>query len=97
MDIKEAYIKKAKAKVAEQVAWLCQLKEGSITEFSDTKIKTQESIESLERKIEYAKSHIGEISEAAWDAWEEIKNRNENLTDNISCSLKRLFQKENEL
>jgi hypothetical protein len=48
----------------------------------------------LEAKIKSAKTHISEITDAAEDTWENIKNKFDNLTDDIGSSFKKFFDKD---
>jgi predicted nucleic acid-binding Zn-ribbon protein len=58
------------------------------------KIKSQKNIEELEAKIKDAKAHLSEIIDAAEDAWENLKNKFDNLADDIGSSFKRFFGKD---
>lgn len=91
---KEAYIEKAQAKINEQIAKLDQLKAKAQGEIADQKLKSQEKIEELEAKIKEAKAHLSEIADAAEDAWENIKNKFDHLSDDIGSSFKRFFGKD---
>jgi hypothetical protein len=42
-------------------------------EIADQELNSQETIEDLEAKIKDAKAHLSEITDAAGDAWENIK------------------------
>jgi len=94
MSKKDAYIEKARAKIDEQIAKLDQLKAGAQDEIADKKIKTHEKIEELEAKIKDAKAHLSEMTDAAEDAWENIKNKFDNLADDIGHSFKKFFGKD---
>ena len=94
MTKKEAYIEKAQAKINEQTAKLEGLKAKAQGEIADQKIKSLEKIEELEVKIKDAKAHLSEIADAAEDAWENIKNKFDQLADDIGSSFNKFFSKE---
>lgn len=94
MTKKEAYIEKAQAKINEQTAKLEGLKAKAQGEIADQKIKSLEKIEELEVKIKDAKAHLSEIADAAEDAWENIKNKFDQLADDIGSSFKKFFTKD---
>lgn len=94
MSKKDAYIEKAKAKIDEQTARLELLKAKAKGEIADQKIKMHDKIRDLESKLETAKSHLGEISNVAEDAWEHLQEKADSITDNIGGSLKKLFGKD---
>ena len=94
MNKKDAYIEKAKAKIDEQIAKLDLLKAKAQGEVADHKLKSQEKIAELETKIKAAKTHLAEITDAAEDAWENIKNKFDNLADDIGSSFKKFFGKD---
>ncbi len=94
MNKKDAYIEKAKAKIDEQIAKLDLLKAKAQGEIADHKLKSQEKIAELETKIKEAKTHLAEITDAAEDAWENIKNKFDNLADDIGSSFKKFFGKD---
>ena len=94
MSKKDAYIEKAKAKVDEQMAKLELLKAKAQGEIAEGKIKSQEKIDELEAKIKAAKAHLAEIIDAAEDTWENIKDRFEDLADDIGGAFKKLFAKD---
>ncbi len=94
MSKKDAYIEKAQAKIDEQISNLDQLKAKAKGEIADQKLKSHEKIEELEAKIKDAKSHLSEITDAAEDAWEHIKNKFDNLADDIGHSFKKFFAKD---
>jgi predicted nucleic acid-binding Zn-ribbon protein len=94
MSRKDAYIEKAQAKINKQIAKLDQLKAKAQGEIADQKFKSQDKIEELEAKIKGAKAHLSEITDAAEDAWDNIKNKLDNLTDDIGSSFKKFFGKD---
>ena len=94
MSKKEAYIEKAQAKINEQIAKVDQLKAKAQGEIADKKLKSQEKIKELEAKIKDAKAHLSEITDAAEDGWENIKNKFDHLADDIGSSLKKFFGKD---
>lgn len=94
MSKKDVYIEKAQAKINEQMAKLDQLKAKAQGEIADQKIKSLEKIDELETKIKEAKVHLTEITEAAEDSWENIKNKFDNLVDDIGIAFKKFFGKD---
>ncbi len=94
MSKKELYIAKAQAKINEQSAKLDQLKAKAQGEIAEKRLKSQERIKELETKIEDAKAHLSEITNATEDAWENLKNRFDNLADDIGSSFKKFFGKD---
>jgi predicted nuclease with TOPRIM domain len=94
MSKKDAYIKKAQAKIDEQIAKLDQLKARARGEIADKEIKSREKVDELESKIREAKARLSEITDAADDAWENIKDKFDHLADDIGSSFKRFFGKD---
>jgi hypothetical protein len=63
---------------------------------SQIKNLNHKKIKELEAKIKDAKAHLSEITDAAEDAWENIKNIFDHLADDIGSSLKKLFGKDDQ-
>ena len=94
MSKKDAYLAIAKAKLDEQMAKLELLKEKAKDEIEEQKDNTREIIEDLEEKIAAAKTHFGTLSDSAEDTWESVKDKFDDVTENIGGSLKKLFGRE---
>ncbi len=91
MSKKDDYLAIAKVKLDEQMAKLELLKEKAKDEIAEQKDKNHELIEDLERKIAAAKTHFGKLSNSAEDTWENVRDKFDELSDNIGGSLKKLF------
>ncbi len=96
MSKKDAYIEKAQAVINEHMAKLDQLKAKAQGEIADQKIKSLDKIDELETKIREAKSRLSEITDAGDDAWENAKNKFDNLADDIGSAFKKFFSKDDE-
>lgn len=93
MSKKDAYVEKAQAKIAEQAAKLDQLKAKIKGGVADQKIEAHGQIEKVEAKLDAAKARLTEISDSAEGAWEDLTERFEGLTEELSGSVKKFFGK----
>lgn len=93
MSKKDAYVQKAKAKIDEHSAKLDQLKAQADGSIADKKIEAHKHIEKLEAKLEVAKQRLGEITDSAEEAWEDLTDRFDHLTDELGSAFKKFFNK----
>ena len=79
---KEAYRKKAEARIEEQQAKLDQLRAKAKGVGAAVRLEAEKQIGELEEKLRKAKRKLAEVADAAEDAWEDV-----------SSSAKRLFSR----
>jgi ElaB/YqjD/DUF883 family membrane-anchored ribosome-binding protein len=88
MSTKEAYKQKLEAEVELAQAKLAELKAEAKISAADTRIKYDEQIEDLGRKVDTAKAKMNELGEASDDAWEHLKDGAENAWDKLRESVR---------
>jgi predicted nucleic acid-binding Zn-ribbon protein len=93
MSKRDAYIEKAQAKIDEQSAKIDGLKARAKGKVADQKIEIHEHIEKMEAQLKVAKAHLAEIIGAAENTWEDLSNRFDVLSDELTSSVKKFFSK----
>ena len=93
MSKKDAYLDKAQAMIDEQAAKIDQFKAKVKGGVADTKIEGHEAIEKMEAKLTAAKARLAEITDSAEDKWENLTSRFDDLTEELSASVKKFFAK----
>ncbi|MBU2512524.1 hypothetical protein KJ966_14405 [bacterium] len=93
MSEKDTYLATAKARLDEQIAKLDLLKEKAKDEFDEQKENIQELIADLEEKVTAGKTYIGELSDAAEEKWDHVKESFEASSDYISGTIDKLFKR----
>jgi predicted nucleic acid-binding Zn-ribbon protein len=93
MSKKDAYIEKAQAKIDQQAAKIDGLKAKVKGKIADHKIDAHDHIEKMEVQLKAAKAHLAEIVGSAENAWEDLTNRFDVLSDELTSSVKKFFKK----
>ena len=88
MTNKEAYLKKAQAKLDEWNADLDKMKAKLSAADADAKIKLDESIKELEVQRNEMKRKLDEIERAGEDAWEDMRDGMESAWHRVTTSIK---------
>lgn len=93
MSKRDAYIEKAQAKIDEQSAKIDGLKAKVKGKVADQKIEAHEHINNMEVQLKAAKSNLAEIVASAENAWEDLTKRFDVLSDELTSSVKKFFNK----
>lgn len=93
MSKKDAYLAKAQATIEEQAAKLDVLKAQAKGKVANQKIEANKTIETLESKLDSAKSRLAEIVDSTEDTWEDLTDRFETLADDVGTSVKKFLGK----
>jgi chromosome segregation ATPase len=88
MTNKEAYLKKAHAKLDEWNADLDKINAKLSAADADARIKLNESIKALEAQRNEMKQKLDELERAGEDAWEDIRDGMESAWDRVALSIK---------
>lgn len=87
----DAYVQKAQAIIDGYVAKLDGLKAEAKLEVADRRIELHEQIEQVQKKIDAGKADLVDLAGTAEEKWDEVKERFESLTGDISASLKKFL------
>jgi hypothetical protein len=90
---KEAYRKKAEARIEEQQAKLDQLRAKAKGAGADARLEAEKQIGELEEKLRKAKRKLAEVAAAAEDVWEDVAKGLDDAWEDVSSSAKRLFSR----
>ncbi|WP_373080695.1 hypothetical protein [Zhongshania sp.] len=93
MSKKDAYVAKGQATIDEQIAKLDMLKAKVKSQVADQRIDAHEHIEKLEKKLATAKLRLAEVANSAEDKWEDLSARFDELSDDLSATVKKFFSK----
>ncbi|MFT7371526.1 MAG: putative nucleic acid-binding Zn-ribbon protein [Oleiphilaceae bacterium] len=93
MTKRDAYIEKAQAKIDEQTAKIDGFRARAKGKVAAQKIEVHEHIDKMEAQLKMAKAHLAEIVCSAENAWEDLTNRFDVLSDELTSSVKKFFNK----
>lgn len=88
MTSKDAYLKKAHAKLDEWNADLEKMKAKLSAADADARIKLNESVEELEAQRDEMKKKLVELERASEEAWEDIRDGMESAWNRVAASIK---------
>ena len=88
MTTKEAYLKKAHAKLDEWNADLDKMKAKLSAADAEAKIKLNDTVKKLEAQRDEMKQKLAELERAGEDAWEDIRDGMEAAWDRVTASIK---------
>lgn len=88
MTNKDAYLKKAHAKLDEWNADLDKMKAKLSAADADARIKLNESIHELETQRDEIKKKLLELERAGEEAWEDIRDGMESAWNRVTASIK---------
>ena len=88
MTTKEAYLKKAHAKLDEWNADLDKMKAKLSVADAEVKIKLNDTVKKLEAQRDEMKQKLAELESASEDAWEDIRDGMEAAWYRVTASIK---------
>ncbi len=91
MSKRDAYAKKAEARLAEKRAEIDKARAKVRGAGADAELEAKQALDELETKYDAAKRRFGELADAGEDAWEEVSKGFESAWDDVAGAAKKLF------